>query len=374
MPHFLTRWIVVGAALLSGCATRVEAPPPPVRTPVVAPPMRDRVLTRPAFEEKRTRPLAQVLDVWMLDVGQGACIYIVCPDGKTNVMIDCGTAKNGGATSREISQWINTRNARAEKVTLLVTHGHRDHISHLHTGAIDSKEIDGVLLGGLPADYPEDFLAWTGAARSGPAYFSAGEFKSDDGRLACGGATFDLLTVNATEVAGAKPLESKENADSAVVRLSFAGQSIVFAGDAESVTEQSALNNADRNGLDLDRTALLISSHHGADTGGSNSAPWLSRLRPRAGLFSANLDYRVYSHPRCSTVKKLAEQADSVEESFDLACGNGHDASKLPVSKRLLSTFDNGHVRARFSTSGVSFACQVHTPACDIQLAPDEIP
>jgi beta-lactamase superfamily II metal-dependent hydrolase len=336
--------------------------------------MRDRVLTRPGFEEKRPRPLTQVLDVWTLDVGQGTCVYIACPDGNTNVMIDCGTAKNGGATSREISEWINTRNSRAGKVTLLVTHGHRDHISHLHTGAIESKNINGVLLGGLPTDYPADFLAWARTARSAPAFFSAGEFKADDRRLACGGATFDLLTVNATEVAGAKPLESKENADSAVVRLSFAGQSIVFAGDAESVTEQSALDNADRNGLDLDRTTLLISSHHGADTGGSNSAPWLSRLRPRAGVFSANLDYRVYSHPRCSTVTKFAAQADSVEESFDLACGDGRDASKVPVSQRLLSTFDNGHVRARFSTSGVSYACQVHTPACDTQLAPGEIP
>lgn len=368
--------LLLVSALLSACTT------PPAQEPErSALPGADRIVKRnrtwsvDRVEEVRARPVTEVLDVWMLDVGQGACIYIACPDDKSRVMIDCGTAKNGGATPAQISDWINTKNSQAEQVTLLVTHGHRDHISHFRPGAIDARPISRILLGGgQQQDYPEAFHKWAKGAGSAPSYFSPAEFKADDDRFVCGGARFDLLTVNTTAVPGVRPLESKENADSAVVRLSFAGHAIVFPGDAESVTEQSALENADRNGLDLSDTSLLISSHHGADTGDSNSTAWLSRLKPHAGLFSANIDYATYTHPRCSSVQTFHAEADAVDQDFNLACGNGRQAAALTVNRRLFSTFDNGHVRARFSAAGVSYACQVSTPACDTQLAPAEMP
>ncbi|MCC2973585.1 hypothetical protein [Massilia sp. IC2-476] len=130
------------------------------------------------------------------------------------------------------------------------------------------------------------FPNWALAARSAPAFYKADECKANDKHLARGSATFNPLTVNATKVAGTPLPESKENADSAVVRLSCGGYSIVFAGNAKAVTEQSALDDADRIGLDLDRTALLIGLPQGADTGGNNSAPWPLRLCPRTGLLA----------------------------------------------------------------------------------------
>lgn len=362
--------------LLSACAT----PPAQESAPDDLPgadriAKRNRTWSIDGVEEVRTRLVTKVLDVWMLDVGQGACIYIVCPDGKSSVMIDCGTAKNGGATSAQISAWINAKNSQAEQVTLLVSHGHRDHISHFRPGGIAAGPISKIMLGGgQQEDYPKTFHEWAQGAQSVPSYFGPAEFKADDARFSCGAARFDLLTVNATAVPGVRPLESKENADSAVVRLSFAGHAIVFPGDAEAVTEQSALENADRNGLDLADTSLLISSHHGADTGDSNSAAWLSRLKPHVGLFSANIDYATYTHPRCSSVQTFYAEAEKINQDFKLACGNGRQPAALTVNRRLFSTFDNGHVRARFSAAGVSYACQVSTPACDTQLAPAEMP
>lgn len=373
-----TRLIILVAALVSACSSSpLQQSTHGTDTPAAEAGtlLRNRSVTvRGAFEETRARPVTRVLDVWMLDVGQGSCTYIACPDGKSSVMIDCGTVKNGGASSAQISDWINAKNSQAEQITLLVTHGHRDHASNFRDGAIDAKHINKVMLGGLPKDHPEHFLDWAKDAKSLPTYFKAAEFKASDSRFACGNAKFDLLTVNATEVPGVTHDESKENADSAVVRLSFSGHSIVFPGDAELVTEQSAVENADKNGLDLSNTTLLISSHHGADTGYSNSVPWLARLKPRAGLFSANVDYKVYTHPRCTAVERFYTQVEEVENEFDLACGDGRGPAALTVKRRLFSTYDNGHVRARFSSAGVSYACQVSTPACDVQLAPEEMP
>lgn len=368
--------VVLIAVLLSACTAPPQQPPTPepqARVDVSG--MRSRVFrARDALEETRARPVMRVLDIWALDVGQGACIYIACPDGKSTVMIDCGTAKNGGATSSQISDWVNAKNKQAEQVTLLVTHGHRDHVSNFRDGGIEARYISKIMLGGLPADHTKDFLDWAKAAKTLPTYFTAAEFKANDNRFVCGGAKFDLLTVNATEAPGAKHDESKENADSAVVRVSFANHSIVLPGDAELVTEQSAIANATRNGLDLSNTTLLISSHHGAESGNSNSAQWLAALRPKAGLFSANVEYKVYSHPRCNTVQTFYAHVEEVADEFDFACGDERSASALTLKRRLFGTYDNGHVRARFSAAGVSYACQVSTPACDAQLAPDEIP
>jgi beta-lactamase superfamily II metal-dependent hydrolase len=376
MRHSINCLVLLVTLLLSACATEPSQDPDRKDLPSADGMVkRSQTWSIEGVEEVRTRPVTKVLDVWMLDVGQGACIYIVCPDGKSSVIIDCGTAKNGGATPSQISDWINAKNGQAEQVTLLVTHGHRDHISHFRNGGIDARPISKIMLGGgQQEDYPKTFHEWAKGARSAPSYFSPAEFKADDARFSCGNAKFDLLTVNTTAVSGVRPLESKENADSAVVRLSFAGHAVVFPGDAESVTEQSALENADRNGLGLAETSLLISSHHGADTGNSNSMAWLSRLKPHAGLFSANIDYATYTHPRCSSVQTFYAKADKIEQDFNLACGMGRQPAALTINRRLFSTFENGHVRARFSAAGVSYACQVNTPACDTQLAPAEMP
>jgi beta-lactamase superfamily II metal-dependent hydrolase len=338
--------------------------------------MRNRALpVRAELDATLARPVTPVLDVWALDVGQGACIYIACPDGSSSVMIDCGTVKNGGATPKQVSDWINRKNSQVRQVTLLVTHGHKDHTSNFRPGRIDAAPFDRILLGGLPADHPAEFLDWARGAKSAPTYFEAADFKAADPRFACGAAIFDVLTANATEVRGVRHEESKENADSVVVRVTFVGHAIIFPGDAEAVTEESAMENAAKNGLDLTSTSLLISSHHGAESGNSNSAAWLSALKPKAGLFSANVQHEGYAHPRCNTVQAFYPHVEEARREFDLACGEtDRSATSLRLNARLFGTYDNGHVRARFSAAGVSYACQVSTPACDAQLAPGEIP
>lgn len=368
--------LLLVAALLSACASSPQSNDvvvyqPPAPAPVVeAPP-----LSRPAGSDKtRIRARTRVLDVWMLDIGQGACTFIACPDGKSNVVIDCGTAKAGGTDTQAIADWINAKNARATNVTLLVSHGHEDHYSNFTNNRIHAEPFTQVLLGGLERDYPTTFQQWVKAAQEKPVFFGPAEFVANDARFACGAAKFDLLTVNATEVDGVKAEEKKENADSAVVRLSYAGHSIVFPGDAEGPTEQSALANARAHRLDLRDTTLLVSSHHGAKSGGSNSVAWLARLTPQAGLFSANVSYDTYSHPTCDRVDEFERNMGGSVKQYQLSCGKTAGQTTVPVTKRLFNTYDNGHVRARFSASGVSYACEEKTAACDAQLAPEEMP
>lgn len=348
MTHAPTILLSV-AALLSACssapsektAARIGHVPPAAGTPLPAPapapasaPAMDIEVSE-GVEEVLVRQPTSVMDVWVLDVGQGTCIYVACPDGESSVLIDCGTMKNGGASSKAIGAWINVRTRAAKQASLVISHPHKDHLSHLRKGAVAAEPFNHILAGGQAADYPASFIIWAQQAKSAPQFFRAGEFKRDEPRLACGAATFDLLTVNATEVPGLKAEESKQNADSAVLRLSFAGHTVVLPGDAEAVTEQNAIDNANREGIDLGSITLLISSHHGADTGHSNSVPWLSKLRPRAGIFSANLSYATYTHPRCNTVRGFYDHAASTTEVFDISCGDDRTPAALTLAGRL---------------------------------------
>lgn len=378
-PFSLAATIVVLS--LSGCVTRQPAPdsaarPPPSPAPVVeaVPPAALPAPSTGRLEERRRlRSVSQAMDVWMLDVGQGQCMFIACPDGVSNILVDCGTNSIGATPDAAIVDWINERNEDAATVTVLVTHGHEDHISMLreHEG-VNPALVSRLMLGGGLGDYKQSFLKWAAKTKTQHSYFKSREFKADDQRFACGTARIDLLTVNSTEVPNPAPFESKKNADSAMIRLSFEGRSAIIAGDAEGISEEAAMNNAKKHKLDISGTSLLVGSHHGAESKGSNSTAWLTAVGAHAGAFSARVEYR-YRHPRCAVVERYKDQVDSIGASFDMACGDGNPSEQM-VQAKLFNTHDNGHVRARFTATSVKYFCQFPTPACDGSLPEDELP
>jgi beta-lactamase superfamily II metal-dependent hydrolase len=371
------------AVLLSGCALlapRSDLPvPPPAPAPVMeapaqAPQERIDITGRRADQWQRMSRPPNTMDVWMLNVGQGACTFIACPDGKSNLLVDCGTDMIGGTPDTAITDWVNEKNAAASTVTVLVSHGHRDHLSFLRLKeGVDPTLVSKLLLGGIKDDYTKAFHNWADKAKSTATYFKSTEFKANDSRFQCGAAKVDLLTANATEVDNPAYYFSKKNADSAIVRVSLGKHAVIIPGDAEGISEQSAIDNAARNGLKIAGASLVIGSHHGAHTHGSNGANWRTALAPHAGAFSANLDAS-HRHPRCSIVDGYRAATDPVAPGFDMACGDGTKRSDITLGTRLFNTHDNGHVLARITASSITYLCQTMTPACDMELPDDMRP
>lgn len=355
---------VLAATILAGCAPM--QPSPAGKEEALVPRAR-----HPA------RPLARAtnqLDVWMLNVGQGSCIYIACPDGASAILIDCGTSSIGATSGDAVTTWINDKMAAATTVTVLVTHGHIDHMSMLTpAGGIRSENVSRLMLGGQAADYSAAFMRWADSVPTKYGVFGPAEFKAADSRFQCGPAQLDLLTVNSTDVEDPAPFGSKKNADSAVVRLSYANRSVIIPGDAEAITERAAMANAAKNGLDLAGASMLAGSHHGANTYGSNGTDWLNAVGPHVGAFSAQVEFK-HRHPRCATVERYGTVTDNLAASQDLACGNGAQPGSRSVVARLLSTHENGHILTRIGSQGTTYLCQNASAACDGTLEPEDLP
>jgi beta-lactamase superfamily II metal-dependent hydrolase len=318
--------------------------------------------------------VARPMDVWLLDVGQGSCVFVRCPDKKRALIVDCGTTSIGATSGTAITAWINEQLGDEAKATVLVSHGDVDHYSLLsaHDG-IDPDKVEKAWVGGNLSDYNAAFRAWISSIPGGYGRFSAGEHVKKDGRFACGAATIDLLAVNTSAINTAGTPGSRKNADSAVVRLSYHNESIILPGDAEGITENAAISNANSLGVVIAQTSLLVGSHHGAATHGSNGSAWVSAIRPRAAAFSGKVDYK-HRHPRCGPLNELSQTTTDINGSVEISCGNGRKIEAYSMSKRVMSSFENGHVLVRVSATGVKYLCERMSAACDGELEPDEIP
>jgi len=315
-----------------------------------------------------------------MDIGQGACVYVDCPNPTAGLLVDCGSDKRSRRTpSANAGRWIDGKLQAKGFNSLVISHPHTDHFRIL-SGSIDPQHLNQVFLGGRRDQYraaggrgPYDAIdRWLQRAPQTHAY-AAGAFIADGSVFRCAPATVNVLTASFAETPDAGPFEAWQNGDSVVLRISFAGQSVVLPGDAEGPTQLSALANARAGGLSLAGPTVMIASHHGSDRAGSNDAAWLDAWKPVAAVFSSELTYR-HRHPRCGPVEAYAAFARTVGATFPISCGGPRANTQSPVASRILSTFDNGAVRIRLGPDGIRIACQVMTPACQEVLPASELP
>ncbi len=109
------------------------------------------------------------------------------------------------------------------------------------------------------------------------------------------------------------------NAGSIVLRLEYAGKSILFTGDAVGrkddtsdtakaiATEREILSRKDKFPIDSD---VIIAPHHGADDG--SSWEFIEEVSPKWVIFPAGT-HRTYQHPRGTTANRYLCQGAKAE-------------------------------------------------------------
>jgi competence protein ComEC len=221
--------------------------------------------------------------IHFIDVGQGDSVFIDLPD--YNILIDGGD-RNSGAL-----QYLQSLNVDLLDI-VVGTHAHSDHIGGLIEvlNTIPTKEVIDPGIVHTTKTF-EDYLTIIDDKKIKFTEGRAGDFR-DLGN----GIQFKILHPE-------NPSSSKLNDSSVVVKLVMGEISFLFAGDAETQSEQEIL----RRGHDLKSTILKV-GHHGSTT--STSDAFLNAVSPKVAVIQVGEGNR-YGHPNAEVLNKLT--ANNIE-------------------------------------------------------------
>ena len=237
------------------------------------------------------------LEVVFLDVGKGNAALVCLPDGKT-MMIDGGGFSNDRF---DVGKMVLAPFLWHRKITtidyLILTHPQADHMNGLRFIA--------------EAFHPEEF--WYNGDRVETNGFkdlmAALEIQDVDikkpaqlnNRISINGAEVEVLHPAPGAETNDIPLDGKDlNNRSMVLKITFAGVSILFPGDIEHEGEKRLLS---RVGTRV-RSDILLSPHHGSKT--SSSEAFLKMVAPRVCVISSGED-RFNRFPDPLVLERLAE-------------------------------------------------------------------
>lgn len=349
--HRIRTTLAVAAALsLAACQSIAPAPPgPPIRPtpragggPVAPVPLDD----------------GDELVIHALDVGQGDCNLVLCPNGVW-IMVDCGSTGNGDITATE--QTVANLLDDEPVDTLVVTHADRDHYNWL-ANVLDGVAVNRVLLGGLGGseDYPESFQDFLDDLEdedgdATPLIDFVEDFHNDEGDPSddfdCGDVDVYILAANV------QARRSPTNAESIVLMFDYISDAESFrgilTGDATFDTEDAILEWY--SDLFLDSTLLKV-GHHGSSTT-SSSPEWLEAVDPDFAFASAGQNTG-FKHPRCSVIEAVEEYVDNVDDCHELDCGANAEPDDCPdwnppwcwyeSQQAVFNTYSNGDLTFTF--------------------------
>lgn len=255
-------------------------------------------------------PNSESVFVRVVDVGAGLCCVIVLPDGRC-IVYDAGNYENNGRYAMSALQSLVPPSTPIE--LLVLSHTDADHIAAVPQ-ILTHYDVRRVLRAGLSRD-SRTWRDVNAAIEANPNSLDLNLAKLEYPS----GATYRFGEVFVTVVCGfsAPPEEwdldgSSEfrNAGSIVVRVTYAGSSVLFCGDAvgrhngqaEDTTLATELYMLEAKDVIPLRADVVVAPHHGADNG--SSSDWIREVNPQWVIFSAG---HKYEHPRASTAQRYLD-------------------------------------------------------------------
>lgn len=242
------------------------------------------------------------LQVTLLDVGQGDCIYISSGEGR-HYLIDGGSSSKSGVAQYQMLPYLAYEGA-GHLDAVFVTHSDGDHCNGIlewfgeyPAGGIT---VGSLVLPDIDADSRDgeygELVRIAGEKGIEVNYMSRGQYVEDGGmRLTC---------LHPAQGYGTK----EANEYSLALLLDYGNFSALFTGDLEGRGEDEAWEYLQgdrrrygRNG-ETDRLSLLKVAHHGSAY--STKEEMLSSLRPRVALISCGKGNR-YGHPHGELLDRL---------------------------------------------------------------------
>jgi competence protein ComEC len=237
------------------------------------------------------------LSVTVLDAGEGDCIFVRAPNGRT-MLIDGGTHESreplAGVPRRDVGErvilpFLLTQGVRRLDVIVL-THPHDDHVNGLAT-VVRTLSVGRILDGAQKCSEPsyERFLFAAQQKQIPLVRARRGQVINLGG-----GVKVYVLTPIEPLMQGSR---SDLNNNSVAIKITYRRVSFLLAGDMEREAERRLLLRGDNL-----RSDVLKVAHHGSET--SSTPEFLRAVRPRIAIISCG-ERNPFQHPSRETLQRL---------------------------------------------------------------------
>lgn len=257
------------------------------------------------------------LQMTVLDIGQGDCIYIAFPDGK-NMMMDIGSEFGTTSPWERANAFLQER-----KVTqidyLFITHGDYDHIRDAKK-LLDNYEIKSLY---MPLDKAQNRNTWLKlleAAREETYTSTDGKtvdakYNNNVGAYTISGENWQMKCYSFDEADYPSGTNAEKiNAVSPICLLEYANRTIVLTGDANEMTEEYVLEKGYLDNIDTD---ILKVGHHGSKS--STTQAFLDKIDAEFAIISTSgtreQPNESYTHPNPDLLARLDSYVDAVPDA-----------------------------------------------------------
>ena len=257
-----------------------------------------------------TQPtLEGTLEMTVIDIGQGDCIFLQFPDGQTMIM-DAGSEFGSTNEYDQLTAHLTLRGIDSLDY-VFITHSDYDHIRYMQD-IFEDYEVKNIYMPRVADDMSATWTktvaaieeeTWTnesGETVDSEIYYTVGDFviQGEDWTMNC----HSYLENDYPPVKESSSAEVK-NAVSPVCFLEYADRTIVLTGDSNERNEEYLL---ERGVLDKDADVLKV-GHHGSRT--STIQEFLNAVDCEYAVISYGED-NDYGHPTPELMSRLEDYTD----------------------------------------------------------------
>lgn len=257
-----------------------------------------------------TQPtLEGTLEMTVIDIGQGDCIFLQFPDGQTMIM-DAGSEFGSTNEYDQLTAHLTLRGIDSLDY-VFITHSDYDHIRYMQD-IFEDYEVKNIYMPRVADDMSATWTktvaaiekeTWTnesGETVDSEIYYTVGDFviQGEDWTMNC----HSYLEDDYPSVKESSSAEVK-NAVSPVCFLEYADRTIVLTGDSNERNEEYLL---ERGVLDKDADVLKV-GHHGSRT--SSLQEFLNAVDCEYAIVSYG-EGNKYKHPHSELMSRLEDYTD----------------------------------------------------------------
>ncbi len=259
--------------------------PSPTGTPKDTPAKTPKPKSSQALPAATSSLPGRTLDTYVLDVGQGDCIFLKSPSGKT-MLVDASTSDQ----YKNIDAFLSSQKVKRLDV-VIATHPHADHIGSMQ------KIVENYEIGTF---YMPDAVTTTAVFNN---LLDTLEKKKILVEQAVAGPESFIPWDKDVEIRILSPFADTNaedlNNQSVVCRVRYKNTAVMLTGDAEAAAESRMLKELPASYFSA---TVLKLGHHGSNT--STSDAFLAAVNPQAAVASLGIGNE-YGHPHKEIIAKL---------------------------------------------------------------------